>query len=88
MAFKFPSVVHQMEETLRMYKATKIPPGNKPIDPRANPKYYDYTWTNWMDIIDPKNLSEILAEENLTGLNSNSSNIHPEFEAGVEIILN
>ena len=41
-----------------------------------------------MDIIDPKNLSEILAEENLTGLNSNSSNILSEFEAEVEIILN
>ena len=52
-----------MEETLRMYKAREIPRGNKPIDPRADPKYFDYTWTNWMDLIDPKTLSEILEEE-------------------------
>ena len=74
-----------MEETLRMYKATEIPPGNKPIDPRADPKYYDYTWTNWMDIINPKSFEEILAEEDALRLNSNITNAFPEPE--VEIVI-
>ena len=52
-----------MEETLRMYEATEVPPGNKPIDLRADPKYFDYTWTNWLDIVDPKTVDEILEEE-------------------------
>ena len=52
-----------MEETLRMYKSTVVPPGNKPIDPRSDPKYFDYTWTNWLDIIDPKTEEEIRHEE-------------------------
>ena len=74
-----------MEETLRMYKATEIPPGNKPIDPRANPKYYDYTWTNWMDIIDPKSFDEILVEDYILERNSNFS--VPKLESEVEIVL-
>ena len=40
-----------MERTLALYKATEVPRGNKPIDPRADPKFYDYTWTNWWDFV-------------------------------------
>ena len=71
-----------------MYKATEIPPGNKPIDPRADPKYFDYTWTNWLDIIDPKTVNEILEEE-AHGY-SNSSDIlpfMPDLDTDVEILL-
>ena len=78
-----------MEATLRMYKATEIPRGKKPIDPRANPKYYDYTWTNWMDIIDPKSLNEILEEE-VSRLNFSSVEknlILSEIETDVEIVV-
>ena len=74
-----------MEETLRMYKATEIPPGNKPIDPRANPKYYDYIWTNWMDIINPKSFNEILTEEHALERNLNFS--IPNHESEVELVL-
>jgi hypothetical protein len=38
-----------MERTLEAFKATEVPPGNKPVDPRADPKFFDYTWTNWWD---------------------------------------
>ena len=48
---QYPSVVHQLEETLRVYKSTEVPRGNKPIDPRADPKYFGYTWTNWWDYV-------------------------------------
>ena len=40
---------------LEMYKATEIPRGNKPIDPRADPKFYNYTWTNWWDMVEHEN---------------------------------
>ena len=38
-----------------MYKNTEVPRGNKPIDPRANPKFFNYTWTNWWDMVDHEN---------------------------------
>lgn len=50
--FKYPDVVRIMERTLEMYKATEVPRGNKPIDPRADPKFYNYTWTNWWDLVE------------------------------------
>ena len=78
-----------MEETLRMYKATEVPPGNKPIDPRADPKYYDYTWTNWMDIVDPKSEDELLTEENIGQYYYSQNKIYLEAEeqADVEIVV-
>ncbi|TRY63695.1 hypothetical protein TCAL_00390 [Tigriopus californicus] len=63
LAFKYPSVIKMMEETLNTFNATAIPPGNKPIDPRADPKFFDYTWTNWLDFYDPKTREEVLLEE-------------------------
>ena len=42
---------------LGKYKATKVPPGNKPFDPRGNPKFWNNTWTNWWDMVDHKNYS-------------------------------
>jgi hypothetical protein len=41
-----------MEKTVEMYRSSAIPPGNKPIDPRGDPKLYGYIWTNWMDFYD------------------------------------
>ena len=31
------------------YAANAHPPLNKPVDPKANPKYYNKHWTDWMD---------------------------------------
>lgn len=53
LAFQYPDVVHLLEGTLDLYKSTEVPRGNKPVDPRANPKYFDYTWTNWLDYVQP-----------------------------------
>lgn len=52
--FKYPDVVRIMESTLEMYKKTEVPRGNKSVDPRADPKLYNYTWTNWWDMIEHK----------------------------------
>ena len=40
---------------LEMYKKTEVPRGNKPVDPRADPKFFNYTWTNWWDMVDHGN---------------------------------
>ena len=39
-----------LESTLRLFNATAVPPGNKPIDPRADPKYvfFPYKVDNWL----------------------------------------
>ena len=37
-----------------MYKKTEVPRGNKSVDPRADPKLYNYTWTNWWDMVEHK----------------------------------
>ena len=63
LAFKYPTVIRMLEQTLATYNSTAVPPGNKPIDTRADPKYWDYTWTNYMDFLDPKNESEIALDE-------------------------
>ena len=41
-----------LEETFRLFNSTAVPPRNKPIDPRADPKYFDYVWTNWCDYVE------------------------------------
>ncbi|XP_064114170.1 arylsulfatase B-like isoform X2 [Macrobrachium nipponense] len=48
-----PDVVSIAKILLAQYNATAIPPGNKPFDPAANPKYWGYTWTNWKDYPTP-----------------------------------
>ena len=45
-----------------MYKATEVPRDNKPIDPRADPKFYDYTWTNWWDFVDHEEKGDVLSD--------------------------
>lgn len=34
-------------EALQTYKPVK--PLNQPADPASHPKYWNYTWTNWLD---------------------------------------
>ena len=58
LVFTYPDVVRIMERTIEMYRATAIPPGNKPIDPRGDPKLYGYTWTNWLDFCEPMDAKE------------------------------
>lgn len=46
---KYPLRVSALQELLERYNATVVPALNKEADPRSNPKYWNYTWTNWMD---------------------------------------
>jgi len=34
---------------LERFNATAVPPSNKPADPRADPRFWNYTWTNFGD---------------------------------------
>ncbi|XP_014674868.1 PREDICTED: arylsulfatase B-like isoform X2 [Priapulus caudatus] len=47
MAAARPDVVSALLGRLAMYNATQVKPANKPIDPKSNPKFYDYVWTWW-----------------------------------------
>lgn len=38
-----------MLKDLEAYNATAVPPGNLPLDSRADPRFWDNTWTNFAD---------------------------------------
>jgi arylsulfatase B len=38
------------------YNATAVPPSNLPIDPRGNPKLWQYTWSSFGNGALPKDL--------------------------------
>lgn len=46
-----PDVVRRLMERLAEYNATALPPANLPLDERADPKYWNGTWTNFGDYV-------------------------------------
>ena len=44
-----PRLVTDLLELLEWYNSTAVKPLNTPSDPLFNPKYWDYTLTNWVD---------------------------------------
>jgi len=58
-----PDVVKLMEHTLDLYKKSEVPRLNKPLELRANPKFFDYTWTNWLDFYEPLEENQTPPEE-------------------------
>ncbi|RZC32788.1 Sulfatase domain containing protein [Asbolus verrucosus] len=50
-AKEFPKILEDMENLLAKYNNSAIPPGNMPLDPRGNPKFWNYVWTNFGDYI-------------------------------------
>lgn len=53
LATVFPAHLDILRAKLDIYNATVVPPRNKPWDPNANPKFWEYTWTNWLDYSPP-----------------------------------
>lgn len=53
LAGKYPKVVADMVDLLYWYNSTAVQPLNTPPDPMSNPKYWGYTYTNWVDYIEP-----------------------------------
>ncbi|XP_056639483.1 arylsulfatase J isoform X2 [Diorhabda sublineata] len=45
-----PTIVQWLKEILDRYNKTAVPPGNLPLDPRGDPKNWNYVWTNFGDM--------------------------------------
>jgi hypothetical protein len=45
----YPEILTTLENKLIKFRKTVVPPGNKPLDPRGNPVYWDNTWANFGD---------------------------------------
>lgn len=45
----YPNIVKALMLRLQEFNASALPPGNLPIDPRGNPKHFNYVWTNFGD---------------------------------------
>nr|CAD7420141.1 unnamed protein product [Timema poppensis] len=54
----YPEKVEELLVLLRQYNETYVQPVNTGADPTSNPKYWNYTWTNWKDYPEPV-LSEL-----------------------------
>ena len=46
-----PQVVQELLHLLHRFNETAVPPLNTQSDPRSNPKYWNYTYTNWADYV-------------------------------------
>ena len=48
-----------LEQLLHIYQASEVPRLNKPADPRGDPKFFNSTWTNWLDYYDPEGTEDL-----------------------------
>ncbi|XP_039310041.1 arylsulfatase B [Solenopsis invicta] len=55
-----PLVAASLKKAALKYRITMIPPSNIKVDPRANPKYWNNTWTFWQDTQPLAALNEII----------------------------
>ncbi|KAL5289186.1 hypothetical protein ACFFRR_009396 [Megaselia abdita] len=51
LAKDFPDILRDLLDKMENINKTALPPGNKPIDPRADPRYWSNTWTDFGDFI-------------------------------------
>lgn len=49
LAEELPDMLKELLEKMETIKKTAVPASNKPIDPRADPRYWSNTWTNFGD---------------------------------------
>lgn len=49
LAEEHPEILHRLMARLNEWNLTAVPPTNLPLDIKGNPKYWDYTWTNFGD---------------------------------------
>ncbi|KAL7643638.1 UNVERIFIED_CONTAM: hypothetical protein RMT77_005621 [Armadillidium vulgare] len=54
-----PAIVKLLQKRLHFYNTTAVDPENQPRDPRANPIFWNNTWTNWFDYL-PEEKSDTL----------------------------
>lgn len=46
----YPEVLTKMLTELSNMRSSVVPPNNVPIDPRGDPKNWNYVWTNFGDV--------------------------------------
>ena len=51
LASQKPDMLNELLDLLDWYNSTAVAPLNTPGDPLSNPKYWDYTFTNWVDFL-------------------------------------
>lgn len=51
LASQKPDVVQHLLDLLNWYNRTALVPLNTPPDPLSNPKFWNYTYTNWVDFL-------------------------------------
>ncbi|XP_067001721.2 arylsulfatase B [Anabrus simplex] len=49
LADRYPGILRHMLQLLEQHNATAVAPSNLPWDPRADPRFWDHTWTNFGD---------------------------------------
>jgi len=49
LCFRYPEILQLLEVSIREINATAVPPSNLAWDPRADPRFWDHTWTNFGD---------------------------------------
>lgn len=49
LADMYPEILQLLEISMSEINATVVPPSNLPWDPRADPRFWDHTWTNFGD---------------------------------------
>ncbi|GLV35650.1 uncharacterized protein CBL_01200 [Carabus blaptoides fortunei] len=49
LADKYPDLLRKLLDNIAKWNATAVPPGNLPLDPRGDPRFWDNTWTNFGD---------------------------------------
>lgn len=49
LASVYPEILQHLEMTLSEINSTAVPPSNLAWDPRADPRFWDHTWTNFGD---------------------------------------
>ncbi|XP_074032233.1 arylsulfatase B isoform X2 [Leptinotarsa decemlineata] len=59
LANEYPHILQSMEGVLERYNKTAVPPGNLPLDPRGDPKNWDYVWTNFGDYTESTTMIDI-----------------------------
>lgn len=47
--FSYPAILQKLLLELERYNSTAVPPANLPLDPQADPRFWDNVWTNFGD---------------------------------------
>ncbi|XP_065216697.1 arylsulfatase B-like isoform X2 [Planococcus citri] len=82
---KYPDILTNLLTIMSKY--VPIAPVNQPVDPKANPMYWNHTWCNWMDYVDEIKLLSNIRKTNSTLTSTNLNGTETETPAIVSTSL-